>query len=75
QAALLETGLESFAERFNRDAIDQTGLEGAFILGEASAAQDVTRLFEQESALGKTGTGFSQTLDGGRIVQQGRSRG
>ncbi len=74
QAALLQGGLESFASRFNRDTIDQFGLEGAFILGEAGAAADVTRLFEQESSLGRTGTGFSQSLEGGRIVQQGRAR-
>ena len=74
QAALLQTGLESFAARFNRGAIGQEGLEGAFVLGEATAARDVTRLFQQEAALGKTGTGFGQSLEGGRIIQQGRAR-
>ena len=74
QAALLGTGLESFAARFNQDKIGQFGLEGAFVLGEANAARDVTRLFQMESALGRTGTGFGQNIEGNRIIQQGRAR-
>ncbi len=74
QAALLGSGLESFAARFNQDTIGQFGLEGAFILGEANATRDVTRLFQLESSLGKTGAGFGQNLEGNRVVQQGRAR-
>ncbi len=74
QAALLQGGLESFASRFNRDTIQQFGLESAFVLGEANATRDVTRLFQLESSLGRQGTGFGQSLVGGRIIQQGRGR-
>ena len=74
QAALLQGGLESFASRFNRDRIQQFGLESAFVLGEANATRDVTRLFQLESSLGRTGTGFGQNVEGNRVVQQGRGR-
>ena len=74
QAALLQSGLESFASRFNQDRIDQFGLESAFVLGEAQANRDISRLFAQETALSRQGAGFGQSLAGGRISQQGRSR-
>lgn len=75
QAALREAGLESMSERFNRPRVSQELLEDAFVLGEARAASDVTRLFRQESALGQAGRGFSRNVEGDRVVTQGRTRG
>jgi hypothetical protein len=73
EAALREGGLGSIADRFNRKRLDQERLEDAFILGEAPAASDVTRLFELERSLGKQGPGFNRALQGTRVTQQGRS--
>jgi hypothetical protein len=72
EAELRRSGLESMAARNNRGSLGQANLEDAFVLGLAPAAADVTRLFEQERALGKQGAGFSRQVDGRRIVQQGR---
>ncbi|HEX7099351.1 MAG TPA: hypothetical protein VF377_08910 [Acidimicrobiia bacterium] len=72
-AALREAGLASMAERFNFGDVTQVLLERAFVANEAGASADVTRLFQQESALGRTGLGFNRTLEGNRVVQQGRS--
>lgn len=73
EAELREGGLGSIADRFNRQRLTQEKLEDAFILGEAPAAADVTRLFELERSLGKESGGFSRSLQGNRVVQQGRS--
>lgn len=74
QAALRASGLGSMAARFNRGSLDQELLEDAFVLGEAQAANQVTRLYSQESALGQAGAGFSKDVEEGRIVTQGRTR-
>lgn len=74
EAELRQTGLGAMASRFNQGRPGQEQLENAFILGQAPAVADVNRLFELERSLGKTGQGFSQSLEGSRVVQQGRSR-
>jgi hypothetical protein len=71
---LREGGLAAIAQRSNRAVLGQRDLEGAFVLGEATAAADITRLFELERSLSKQGQGFSRAVEGSRIVQQGRSR-
>jgi hypothetical protein len=73
EAALRRAGLEGMAARFNQGGVSQEVLEGAFVLGEARAASDVTRLFELERSLGRTGGGFTRRLEGDRVVQVGRS--
>lgn len=73
QAELMKAGLSSMSSRFNQSALGQYGLEEAFVLGSATGVSNVTRLFELERSLGKTGAGFSRQLEGSRVVQQGRS--
>lgn len=73
QAALRQAGLASMADRFNTTTeITQDLLERAYVGGDPRASADLSRLFQQESALGSTGGGFSRDLEGNRVIQRGR---